>query len=48
MIHGAAYVDEQAPHAGRSWGCPALDPRIRDHVFDRIKNGALVYAWAGQ
>lgn len=48
VVHGASYVSESSRRAGRSWGCPALDNGVRDRVIDRIKNGALLYAWAGQ
>lgn len=47
VIHGASYVSDSG-HAGRSWGCPALDLDISASVITRIKGGALVYAWSGQ
>jgi hypothetical protein len=48
VIHAAKYVSEKQQHAGRSWGCPALDPKTHPQVMAKLKSGALVYAWAGQ
>ena len=28
--------------AGRSWGCPALDPKVSKGVIDKIRNGGLL------
>lgn len=43
VIHPADYV---APGRliGRSWGCPALEPRYNALLIDQIKGGALIYA----
>lgn len=43
VIHPADYV-VAGQKAGRSWGCPALDPRESEHVIDLLKNGAVIYA----
>lgn len=43
VIHPADYV-VPGQKAGRSWGCPALDPRESQHVIDELKNGAVIYA----
>lgn len=43
VIHPADYV-LAGEKSGRSWGCPALDPRESEHVIDQIKNGAVIYA----
>lgn len=43
VIHPADYV-VAGQKAGRSWGCPALDPRESVHVIDELKNGAVIYA----
>lgn len=48
VIHGAAYVSESQSHAGRSQGCPAIDPRVRDRIFKKIGGGAMIYAYGGQ
>lgn len=32
---------------GRSWGCIVLDPRISNEVFERIKEGSLIYVTVG-
>lgn len=48
VIHGADYVSRNNEKQGRSWGCPALEVSVVRTVIDKIKGGALVYAWAGQ
>ncbi|MBX2996469.1 MAG: murein L,D-transpeptidase catalytic domain family protein [Bdellovibrionaceae bacterium] len=49
VVHAASYVrDNSRQMAGRSHGCPALDPRVLKTVVSKIKGGALMYAWAGQ
>ena len=49
VIHGASYVTEdfinQHGRAGRSWGCPALDPEVTRRIIDRIKGGSLVFGY---
>lgn len=43
---GVAYVSDrnQAP-AGRSHGCPALDPQKTQRMIAQLKGGAIIYAW---
>jgi|GEM_PF-2281476 len=41
VMHPANYVNELAASAGRSWGCPAVDPKISRGLIDKIKNGSL-------
>jgi hypothetical protein len=43
VIHPADYVSS-GQQAGRSWGCPAMDPRYSEEVINQIKGGALIYA----
>jgi hypothetical protein len=43
VIHGASYVQEANQVQGRSWGCPAVDMRLRDQVVNFLKNGSLLY-----
>ncbi len=43
VIHPADYVTPGAK-IGRSWGCPAVDPRYSVEIIDRIKGGVLIYA----
>jgi hypothetical protein len=43
VIHGAAYVSEQGNHAGRSYGCPAVDQKLIDDVINKTENGSLMY-----
>lgn len=49
VIHGADYVTPkfavQNGRLGRSWGCPALDPRVSRQVIDTIKGGTAVFAY---
>jgi hypothetical protein len=48
VIHAADYVsDSHNGISGRSHGCPALDPRKTQSVIQKIKGGALIYAWHG-
>ncbi|PIS11679.1 MAG: hypothetical protein COT73_02675 [Bdellovibrio sp. CG10_big_fil_rev_8_21_14_0_10_47_8] len=52
VIHSANYVSEswlnQYGKMGRSYGCPALDQKIKDFVINKITGGSLLYIWAGQ
>ena len=43
VLHGADYV---APGSkiGRSFGCPAVEPRYSQLIIDEIKEGSLLYA----
>lgn len=45
VIHGASYVSEVNNHAGRSFGCPAVDPKNLDALVDSIKIGSLLYIY---
>lgn len=42
IIHSAAYASESSSRQGNSWGCFALDPRIKDVVVTHLVNGALL------
>ena len=50
VIHASNYVTEayiQANgRAGRSWGCPAVDPAISKALINKIKGGSLVFGYA--
>lgn len=46
VIHAADYVQESNQHAGRSQGCPALDPTVFHQVINNIKGGVMIYAWS--
>lgn len=41
VIHPASYVKDGS-RAGRSWGCPALDPSVSRSIIDKIKGGAIL------
>ena len=49
VFHGSNYVNDEfiARHgkAGRSHGCPALDPDVSGQVIETIKDGTLVFAY---
>jgi len=49
VIHGADYVRSEVISAngrlGRSWGCPALDPRVNADIIDLIKDGSAVFVY---
>ncbi len=42
LLHTAPYVSK----GGRSFGCFAIDPRDKEHVFSRLRN-ALLYSYVG-
>lgn len=42
VIHPAKYVNEAKGKAGRSWGCPALDPRVAATIINKIKGGSIL------
>jgi hypothetical protein len=44
VIHAAKYVSDSRKVLGRSWGCPALEPKFTKEVISKIKEGALVYS----
>lgn len=41
VVHSASYVSDKKSTAGRSLGCPALDPSITQPLIDKIKGGAM-------
>jgi hypothetical protein len=49
VVHAADYVDDayirRNGKAGRSLGCPALDPDISGEIIDTIKGGKLMFAY---
>lgn len=47
VIHPADYVSEGSSKQGRSFGCPALDPRYSAGIINKIKNKSLIYAAYG-
>lgn len=52
VIHGATYVSQsfmdQYHRIGRSWGCPAVNPKEVSPLIHLIKNGSLVFSYAPQ
>jgi len=42
VMHPANYVTDGS-HAGRSFGCPAIDPRISAALIGAVKGGAILY-----
>ncbi len=42
VIHQAEYVIDGVK-AGRTWGCPAVDPKISVNFINRIRGGTLYY-----
>jgi hypothetical protein len=49
VVHAADYVSAAYAAAegrlGRSWGCPALSPRVASKVIDTIKGGSAMFAY---
>jgi hypothetical protein len=42
VVHPARYVSNAQSRAGRSWGCPALDPKVSRALINKIKGGSLM------
>lgn len=49
VVHAADYATpefaKKQGRLGRSWGCPALDPRVAMKVIDTIQGGSVVVGW---
>lgn len=43
VVHTANYVSEEDHHAGRSHGCPVVDPDNINPLIDRIQGGSLMF-----
>jgi L,D-transpeptidase catalytic domain len=50
VMHGADYVNEEYIHSqgyiGRSWGCPAVAPKLSKPVINSIKNGTCLFIYS--
>ena len=50
VVHGAAYADPsvvaRGGRLGRSFGCPALPPKLSRPIIDAIKGGSVMYIYA--
>jgi len=42
VVHGADYVVDDDNHAGRSFGCPAVDRKNLDDLINKTKEGSLL------
>jgi hypothetical protein len=49
VMHGASYVDPEKARRvgrlGRSFGCPAVRPRVARPIIDTLKEGQFLYAY---
>jgi hypothetical protein len=49
VMHGAWYVTEEIARergmVGRSWGCPAVEPKKAVPIINTIKDGTLLFAY---
>ncbi len=49
VIHGAWYVNADTIRRygaiGRSWGCPAVNPRTAKSLIDTVKQNTLIFAY---
>jgi hypothetical protein len=48
VIHSADYVSRDRAEArlvGRSWGCPAIRPRVAKTLIDLIKDGSVLWIY---
>ncbi|MGZ3690893.1 MAG: murein L,D-transpeptidase catalytic domain family protein [Pseudobdellovibrio sp.] len=43
VVHGADYVVDDENHAGRSFGCPAVDHKNLDDLINKTKEGSLLF-----
>lgn len=52
VIHKSLYVTDkyiaQVGRCGLSWGCPAVDPAIKDSLLDILPKGTFIYMYGGQ
>ncbi|MGK2857191.1 MAG: murein L,D-transpeptidase catalytic domain family protein [Thermoanaerobaculia bacterium] len=49
VMHGAPYVNasmaKKFGRLGRSWGCPAVSPKVAKKLIDTLKHGSPVFAY---
>ena len=49
VIHAANYVSKsfikKYGRLGRSWGCPALPPKLSKNIINTIKNGSVLFIY---
>jgi len=48
VLHGAEYVTRDRAEdqlVGRSWGCPAVRPKIAQELIDAIKEGSVLWIY---
>lgn len=49
VMHGADYATRafirRVGRLGRSWGCPALDPKVNRKLIDTIKGGSAIFGY---
>ena len=49
VMHGASYVSNDTVKitgcVGRSWGCPAIEPKLVKPIIDTIKGGSIIFAY---
>lgn len=45
VVHGAAYVRSGTSQIGRSWGCQALDEKVKDAVISKLRAGSVIYSY---
>lgn len=49
VIHGASYASEdfidRNGKLGRSWGCPAVDPKLNGKLISLLQNGSVIFSY---
>ena len=48
VLHGAHYVSPDRAEnrlMGRSWGCPAVRPKVSEELIDHIKDGSVLWVY---
>ena len=50
VFHGASYVNKKFAASigriGRSWGCPAVEPKLAKPIINIIKDGTLIFSFS--
>ena len=50
VFHGAPYVNKKfaatVGRIGRSWGCPAVEPKLATPIINTIKDGTLIFSFS--
>ncbi len=45
VMHPADYVRAGKDKMGRSWGCPAIDPKLSRRTISKLSGGSIMLGW---